>query len=54
MIVAGANPVDAVLYQILIMYAISGAAAVTATMMGLSSHSLIFNDRHQLRVFVDQ
>lgn len=54
MIVAGANPVDAVLYQILIMYAISGSAAVTATMMGLSSHSLIFNDRHQLRVFVDQ
>lgn len=49
MIVAGANPIDAVLYQILIMYAISGAAAVTATIMGLISHSLIFNANHQLR-----
>ncbi|MDY0323672.1 MAG: iron export ABC transporter permease subunit FetB [Candidatus Carbobacillus sp.] len=49
MIVAGANPIDAVLYQILIMYALAGSAAVTATILGLLSHSLLFNEHHQLK-----
>ncbi|MBE3595918.1 MAG: iron export ABC transporter permease subunit FetB [Hydrogenibacillus sp.] len=49
MIVAGASPLEAVGYQILIMYAIAGAAAVTAIALYLLSLSLLFTPAHQFK-----
>ncbi|MBT9282493.1 MAG: iron export ABC transporter permease subunit FetB [Hydrogenibacillus schlegelii] len=49
MIVAGASPLAAVGYQILIMYAIAGGAAVTAATLYVLSVPLVFTSAHQLR-----
>lgn len=50
MIVAGANPIEAVRYQILIMYSFTSAAAVTAIILGMLTHRLLFTKAHQ---FID-
>jgi putative ABC transport system permease protein len=42
MIVAGANPVEAVRYQILIMFAITATAAVTSILLSLLTYRLWF------------
>jgi len=47
MIVAGANPIEAVRYQILIMYSFTSAAAITAIILGILTHSLLFTKAHQ-------
>ncbi|MFT9485987.1 MAG: ABC transporter permease [Tepidibacillus sp.] len=47
MIVAGANPIEAVRYQILIMYSFTSSAAITAILLGLLTHGLLFNKAHQ-------
>jgi len=47
MIVAGANPIDAVRYQILIMYSFTSSAAITAILLGLLTHGLLFTKAHQ-------
>lgn len=47
MIVAGANPIEAVRYQILIMYSFTSSAAITAIMLGVLTHGLLFTKAHQ-------
>jgi putative ABC transport system permease protein len=47
MIVAGANPIEAVRYQILIMYSFTSSAAITAIMMGILTMGLLFTKDHQ-------
>jgi putative ABC transport system permease protein len=42
MIVAGANPVEAVRYQILIMFSFTSAAAVTSILLSMLSYRLWF------------
>jgi putative ABC transport system permease protein len=49
MIVAGANPIDAVRYQILIMFAFSSAAAITCIILSLLSYTLWFTKDMRLR-----
>lgn len=48
MIVAGANPIEAVRYQILIMYSFTSAAAITAILLGVLTHGLLFTKAHQM------
>lgn len=48
MIVAGANPIVAVRYQILIMYSFTSAAAITAILLGVLTHGLLFTKAHQV------
>ncbi|MFD7524339.1 ABC transporter permease [Paenibacillus chitinolyticus] len=50
MIAAGAEPVEAVRYQILIMFVLSSAAALTAMLLGLLSAPLWFTEDGRLRV----
>jgi len=47
MIVAGADPIEAVRYQILIMYSFTSSAAITAIFLGILTHSLLFTKTHQ-------
>lgn len=49
MIVAGADPVEAVRYQILIAFAFTGSAAITSILLGLLSYRLWFTDDLRLR-----
>lgn len=42
MIIAGANPIEAVRYQILIMFAFSSSAAITSIILSLLSYRLWF------------
>lgn len=49
-ILAGANPVDAVRYQILIMFSLTAAAALAAIVMGLLTYPLHFTRAHQMVV----
>ncbi len=51
MIVAGANPIEAVRYQILIMYSFTSSAAITAIILGILTHGLLFTKTHQ---FIDR
>lgn len=51
MIIAGASPMEAVRYQILIMYSLTASSAITSIMLGVLSHSLIFNNNHQLQSY---
>lgn len=51
MIVAGANPIEAVRYQILIMYSFTSSAAITAIILGILTHGLLFTKAHQ---FIDR
>lgn len=47
-ILAGQSPVEAVKYQILIMYALTSTAAVAAIILGLLAYRLYFNESAQL------
>lgn len=49
MIVAGANPVEAVRYQILIMFAFTASAAVTSILLSMLSYRLFFTKELTLR-----
>lgn len=48
MIVAGADPIEAVRYQILIMYSFTSSAAIVAIIMAILTHRLLFTKNHQL------
>jgi len=48
MIVAGASPLDAVRYQILIMFAFASSAALTSIMLSLLSYRLWFTKQEHL------
>ncbi|EXX85429.1 membrane protein [Paenibacillus darwinianus] len=49
MIIAGASPLDAVRYQILIMFAFASSAALTSIMLSLMSYRLWFGEKGMLR-----
>jgi putative ABC transport system permease protein len=49
MIIAGADPIEAVRYQILIMFAFTSTAAITSIMLSLLSYRLWFTPNLQLR-----
>jgi putative ABC transport system permease protein len=49
MIIAGANPVDAVRYQILIMFAFTAAGAITSIILSILSYKLWFTQEMMLR-----
>jgi putative ABC transport system permease protein len=49
MIIAGANPLDAVRYQILIMFAFSASSAISAVLLSLLSYKRWFTDEQMLR-----
>ncbi|KIL38804.1 membrane protein [Gordoniibacillus kamchatkensis] len=49
MIVAGANPVEAVRYQILIMFSLTSAAAITSILLSLLTYMLWFTKESSLR-----
>lgn len=49
MIIAGADPVEAVRYQILIMFAFTSTAAITSILLGLLSYSLWFTTGSRLK-----
>lgn len=48
MIVAGASPIDAVRYQILIMFAFASSAALTSILLSMLSYRLWFTRQHAL------
>jgi putative ABC transport system permease protein len=50
MIVAGASPLDAVRYQILIMFAFASSAALTSILLSLLSYPLWFTKEESLKV----
>lgn len=49
MIIAGTSPIEAVKYQILIMFSIAGAAALTSIMLGLLTYRMWFTQDLQVR-----
>jgi putative ABC transport system permease protein len=48
MIIAGASPLDAVRYQILIVFAFAASAALTSIMLSMLSYRLWFTKQHAL------
>lgn len=48
-ILAGADPVEATKYQILIMFLLAGATAASVVLAGVGAVFLITDDRHRLR-----
>lgn len=49
MIIAGSSPIEAVKYQILIMFSITGAAALTSIMLGMFTYHMWFTRDLQLK-----
>jgi putative ABC transport system permease protein len=49
-ILAGADPVEAMKYQIMIMFLIAGATGVAVVLAGLISVVLLTDERHRLRL----
>ncbi|MDQ3303258.1 MAG: iron export ABC transporter permease subunit FetB [Actinomycetota bacterium] len=49
MIIAGADPLDAVRLQIVVLYMLLGSVSIAAILVGLLSYRSFFTSRHQLR-----
>jgi putative ABC transport system permease protein len=49
-IIAGADPIEAAKYQVMIMFVLAGAAAVATVAAGLGSIAILTDSRHRLRV----
>lgn len=49
MIIGGADPLEAVRLQIVVMYMLLGSVSVSAILVGLLSYRSFFTSRHQLR-----
>ena len=49
-ILAGADPVAAVKYQIVVMFMIAAASSLGSILVGMMAYRRLFNERHQLRV----
>jgi putative ABC transport system permease protein len=49
MIIAGADPLEAVRLQIVVMYMLLGSVSVAAILVGLFSYRSFFTRRHQLK-----
>lgn len=50
MIIGGADPLEAVRLQIVVMYMLLGSVSIAAILVGLLSYRSFFTPRHQLRV----
>ncbi|MCF8566244.1 iron export ABC transporter permease subunit FetB [Alicyclobacillus tolerans] len=48
LIIAGADPIDAVRYQLLIVFSIMAAAALTSILLGFLTYPVLFNEHQQL------
>ncbi|MBH5317320.1 iron export ABC transporter permease subunit FetB [Paenibacillus sp. GSMTC-2017] len=53
MIIAGADPIEAVRYQILIVFAFTGSAAITSMLLSVLSYRLLFTKELQLKPIQD-
>ncbi|AZN41058.1 ABC transporter permease [Paenibacillus albus] len=51
MIIAGAEPVEAVRYQILIVFSFTGSAAITSMLLSMLCYKLVFTKDLQLKTF---
>ena len=49
MIIGGADPLEAVRLQIVVLYMLLGSVSITAILVGLLSYRSFFTPRHQLR-----
>lgn len=49
MIIGGADPLEAVRLQMVVLYMLLGSVSIAAISVGLFSHRSFFNPRHQLR-----
>jgi putative ABC transport system permease protein len=49
-ILAGADPVDAMTYQVMILFLIAGATGIAVVLAGLAAVMLLTDDRHRLRL----
>lgn len=49
MIIAGADPLEAVRLQIVVLYMLLGSVSIAAILVGLTSYRTFFTARHQLR-----
>lgn len=49
MIVAGASPIEAVRYQLLIMYSLTASSAITSMILAFFIHQFLFNRVHQFK-----
>jgi len=49
-ILAGSDPIDAVKYQIVVMFMLAAGTSVGCILIGLSTYRVMFNEKHQLRV----
>jgi putative ABC transport system permease protein len=49
MIIAGADPLEAVRLQIVVLYMLLGSVSIAAILVGLLSYRSFFTTRHQLR-----
>jgi putative ABC transport system permease protein len=49
MIIAGADPLEAVRLQIVVLYMLLGSVSIAAILVGLLSYRSFFTSRHQLR-----
>ncbi|MFC0214477.1 ABC transporter permease [Paenibacillus chartarius] len=49
MIIAGTSPIEAVKYQLLIMFTLTSSAAVTSILLGLLSYRMLFTEDMRLR-----
>ena len=54
MIIAGADPLEAVELQIVVLYMLLGSVSVAAMLVGLLSYRSFFTARHQLRVVPEE
>ena len=48
-ILAGADPLEAVKYQLVVMFMLAASNAIGCVLMGLFVFNRVFNDKHQLR-----
>ena len=48
-IIAGADPLEAVRLQIVVLYMLLGSVSIAAILVGLLSYRSFFTARHQLR-----
>jgi putative ABC transport system permease protein len=49
MIIAGADPLEAVRLQVVVLYMLLGSVSIAAMVVGLLSYRSFFTTRHQLR-----
>ena len=49
MIIAGADPLEAVRLQVVVLYMLLGSVSIAAIVVGLLSYRSFFTPRHQLR-----